>query len=542
MGKQRRVETTDSGATAFLQRRVARYCYVLALIGLVALVFRFAASVIFGYVEAELVNPRFYVHALALTPLVVGWLALRGSPRSKRVVQAFDAFAVIGGSLGFVALGTFLPPSSTGAAPIVAYVATMIYLGRAIYVPSTVRDTLAVGLIIGVVMIATMYAHHLRADPEIWRKFGYVATGRTSTTIAGAIAVQTTMFWTMSMTLAAVATAVIHGLRRQVRDAKKLGQYTLEEKLGEGGMGVVYRATHGMLKRPTAIKLMRDQQRDDPGLKRFHREVQLTASLTHPNTVTIYDYGRTPAGLFYYAMELLDGATLEEIVELDGPQSAQRVSHVLAAAARALHEAHVVGLVHRDIKPSNIMLTRLGGVNDVVKVLDFGLVKRVERDDNVQETHADAIKGTPQYLAPETITDPKTVGPRSDLYALGAVGYYLLSGRHMFEGKTIIEVCSQHLHDKPTPLSVVSPGAVPQELEQILMDCVEKDPAARPSSAESLADQLRSSVETTWTDADADAWWKSFGPELEAYRQDTDRVATDKTIEVDMTRRDKPIT
>ena len=187
-----------------------------------------------------------------------------------------------------------------------------------------------------------------------------------------------------------------------------------------------------MLKRPTAIKLLRPEIADRDALDRFRREVQLTAKLTHPNTVTIYDYGRTPEGLFYYAMELLSGATLTQVVEAGGPQPVERVVRILRDAALALNEAHDVGLIHRDIKPSNIMLARQGGIPDVTKVLDFGLVKNLGKVDDLEQTNTMSIKGTPHYLSPEAIQDPQGIDARTDLYALGAVGYYLLAGRHVF--------------------------------------------------------------------------------------------------------------
>ena len=186
------------------------------------------------------------------------------------------------------------------------------------------------------------------------------------------------MWWLLYVVLATAATAVIYGLQCQIKDITELGQYTLEEKLGEGGMGIVYRASHAMLRRPTAIKLLSPEKTGDESLKRFEREVQQTAKLTHPNTITVYDYGRTPDGVFYYAMEYLDGATLAEIVSAVGPQGPARTLHLVEQAAGALHEAHSAGLIHRDIKPGNIMACTRGGILDVAKVLDFGLVRELE--------------------------------------------------------------------------------------------------------------------------------------------------------------------
>ena len=213
------------------------------------------------------------------------------------------------------------------------------------------------------------------------------------------------MMWGFAIITCTVISWVIYGLRAEVREARRLGQYVLEQKLGEGGMGEVYRARHGMMRRPSAIKLLRADRAGEINLRRFEREVQLTARLTHPNTITIFDYGRTHDGVFYYAMELLDGATLQRIVAVDGAQPAGRVVRILTMVCGALTEAHAIGLIHRDIKPANIMLCTQGGERDVVKLLDFGLVKEFEVDRDVELTGASALIGTPQYMAPESILD-----------------------------------------------------------------------------------------------------------------------------------------
>ncbi len=234
-------------------------------------------------------------------------------------------------------------------------------------------------------------------------------------------------------------------------------------------MGIVYRASHAMLRRPTAIKLLPADRAGNETLARFEKEVQLTASLTHPNTVTIFDYGRTPDGIFYYAMELLDGATLADVVEVDGPQPAARVAQILGQAAGALAEAHAVKLIHRDVKPANIMLVEQGGKPDVAKVLDFGLVKELDATASPELTQIDAVTGTPQYMAPESIRAPDEVDARSDIYALGAVGYFLLTGEHVFTADTVVEVCAKHLNDEPVAPSERLGAAVPADLETLIL-------------------------------------------------------------------------
>ncbi len=224
-----------------------------------------------------------------------------------------------------------------------------------------------------------------------------------ASTIIISTALMTTMWWTLTVGLSSIASYVIHRLRSEVSTIRSLGQYQLERKLGEGAMGVVYQATHGMLKRPTAVKLLRPELGGREVHDLFRREVQLTATLKHPHTITIYDYGRTPEGLFYYAMELLDGASLQDLVEATGPQPVPRVVCILRDVALALDEAHSVGLIHRDVKPSNIMLTRQVGSYDFVKVVDFGLVKRISDEDDSETSDTRSIQGTPHYLSPEGV-------------------------------------------------------------------------------------------------------------------------------------------
>jgi serine/threonine-protein kinase len=267
------------------------------------------------------------------------------------------------------------------------------------------------------------------------------------------------------------------------------------------------------LRRPTAVKLLLPENAGDKYLRRFEHEVRMTARLSHPNTITVFDFGRTADGTFYYAMELLDGADLEEIVTASGPQPAERVVHVLCCVAGALAEAHGIGLIHRDIKPSNIMLCAQGGSFDTPKVLDFGLVRSVDTD--IWTSGADTIVGTPLYLAPEGITDPGRVDGRTDLYALGAVGYFLLTGQPVFDGKTVAEVCQQHLDVAPIPPSVRLGAPVPPALEAIVLACLEKAAADRPESALELRDRLRKCPDVgEWEGDAARKWWDQYGPAI----------------------------
>jgi serine/threonine-protein kinase len=312
---------------------------------------------------------------------------------------------------------------------------------------------------------------------------------------------------------------IIFRLRRQVQAAQQLGQYTLLEKLGEGGVGVVYKARHAMLRRPTAIKLLAEHTQDAHRLARFEREVQLTSELSHPNTIAIYDYGRTPEGTFYYAMEYIDGITLEQLVDRDGPLPASRVVHLLEQACDAIAEAHAVGLIHRDIKPANLMICKRGGISDFVKVMDFGLVKEVgtgeARGTAITESNATTVLGTPLYLSPEAISRPSAIDGRADLYALGAVAYYLLVGEPVFTGQTIIEVFGRHLHAAPSPPSARAERPVPPSLDALILRCLAKKPEDRYPSAVDLLAALRAITDLPrWTAAEADTWWRTRGDAL----------------------------
>jgi hypothetical protein len=304
-----------------------------------------------------------------------------------------------------------------------------------------------------------------------------------------------------------------NALQRTIDDDKKkqLGPYTLEERLGAGGMGVVYRAQHALLRRSTAIKVLASNQDGDGALQldRFEREVQLTSELNHPNIVAVYDYGHSPEGEFYYAMEHLPGVDLESLVEREGPLAPERAVPILRQVADALDAAHDHGLIHRDIKPANIILSRFGKRIDVVKVLDFGLVKEI--DQSAELTAENVVCGTPTYLAPESLTAPDEVGPAGDQYALGAVGFFLLVGQPVFDGKTVAEVCAHHIHTEPTAPSELSEHTIPPALDELLLRCLAKRPSERFPSAASVRDALDAiELPSKWTGARAQDWWDRF--------------------------------
>jgi hypothetical protein len=315
------------------------------------------------------------------------------------------------------------------------------------------------------------------------------------------------------------ASYFLHRTRRRLRAAQKLGQYTLEEKIGEGGMGTVYRASHAMLRRPAAIKLLRPDIMTDDMIARFEREVQITSQLTHPNTIEIYDYGQTPEGIFYYVMEYLSGIDLMRLIVIDGPVIPARVVHILRQVCASLREAHNAGLIHRDIKPNNIILDQRGGEFDVVKVLDFGLVKDIVSPDAVQLTATDIVAGTPVYIAPEQILREKPVDARCDLYALGAVGFFLLTGRNVFEGGNAIDLAHHTLHTPAPRPSEKALSTIPPELDQLIADCLAKDPDQRPASAQALIEILdKISRSSPWTNQEAKVWWDTNADYIEIQR------------------------
>jgi serine/threonine-protein kinase len=386
------------------------------------------------------------------------------------------------------------------------------------------RLTISMAVALPFVLLIVVYGVFI---PNTWRRCG-AATGLIGAVVVardawvlltGDVPSQHSSLYlaNLSVWLGAAIAIVIYGAHRievlqaEAVEARKLGQYLIKDRLGAGGMGEVYLAEHLLLRRPCAIKLIRPERAGDAKtLLRFEREVQTTATLTHPNTVQVFDYGHAADGTFYYVMEYLPGLTLEQMVHRHGPLPPSRAVHLLRQVCGALQEAHAVGLIHRDIKPGNVMVCERGGLHDTVKLLDFGLVREATRElggDGL--TQEGAVAGTPAYLSPEQASGGEGLDARSDLYGMGALAYFLLTGQPPFAGRSTVKVLAAHLYEVPVPPTHHRPD-VPEDLETIVLRCLAKDPAERFPDAEALEAALAACrCAGQWSGKDAAAWWRS---------------------------------
>ena len=340
---------------------------------------------------------------------------------------------------------------------------------------------------------------------------------------------------------------IIVKLRRKVKQAelmmRELGQFRLEEKIGEGGMGVVYRARHALLRRPTAIKLLLPDKASAQTIAQFENEVRLTSRLTHPNTIQIYDFGHTTDGIFYYAMEFLEGLSLRDLVLREGPIPQGRILFILQQIGGSLKEAHDAGLVHRDVKPANVFLTNRGGRADWVKVLDFGLVARFDDEENLNERGIStaSIAGTPGYMAPEALAIPARVDVRSDIYSVGALGYFLLTGRGLFEGLTFSQIRDSYQQMDQAGLVFPFEPLPEGNLEKLIQQCLEKDPDRRPQNMTQLMELLAACPEAdTWTIRESESWWRQYAESIPAPQKAAkclDVQALEKTVKIEMVQR-----
>lgn len=448
---------------------------------------------------AQLWAPRQTVLTLIglVAAFALAWLASRMKHRPDLVLDLGLLFEVFNSLI--VALITEWYPRQDPQA--VSWVCVTIVLWPAI-APSSPRKTLVAALAAATtVPLAIWYGLSIHPELEMnWFNFLWL-------TLPGYVCA----------VLAVVPANVIRGLGKQVKKARELGSYQLEEQIGKGGMGEVYRAKHRLLARPAAVKLispaaLRGSSPDENRIviERFRREAEAAATLRSPHTIELYDYGVAEDGTFYYVMELLDGIDFQKLVQRHGPLPSERVIHLISQACDSLGEAHLAGLVHRDVKPSNIVACRMGLMVDYVKVLDFGLVKHDHKnpEKQIEITTAGAVSGTPAFMAPESISGIGTVGPAADVYALGCVTYWLLTGQTVFRAANPTMMMMQHVTGSPVPPSLKSPHPIQRDLEEIVMRCLSKDPADRPSDAAALAEMLaKCRVALPWTSARAHEWW-----------------------------------
>lgn len=441
------------------------------------------------------------VVGLALSLLLVFLSGrLRNYPRVLLDVSA--GFLIIMCLLGGILSQWHPPPLS----PRISWLCILIVAYPAI-VPTTVKRTLVISLIAASMDPMGLFITYLRGVSFDHSAF-YLAWDFLPTYIAALISV--------------VPAKVIRHLSQQVMKARELGSYRLEEVLGKGGMGEVYRASHQMLARPAAVKLIRaevlGQSSSDRArvmIERFRREAQASASLRSPHTINLYDFGVSQDGTFFLVMEMLEGLDLETLVQRYGPQPAERVVYLLNQACESLAEAHASGLIHRDIKPSNIFSCRMGLAVDFVKVLDFGLVKTLnDEQQNPMLTAPDATAGTPAFMPPEVVLNKGVMDHRMDIYALGCVAYWLLTGRLVFEAPNPMQVMIQHANAQPVAPSSRVELAIPQALDDVVLTCLAKDPAERPATALELSRRLTAALENqAWSQEQAHRWWQRHRPE-----------------------------
>ena len=462
--------------------------------------------------------------ATGLWVLATCWWVLRNRRLSISVLNQIDLLYA-GGTGACFALGAFLAPDFQPAPYMCFMFTSLIVLTRSLIVPSSGRRTLALST--------------LAFTPYFFTATVFALDGWNG--LPGlAILLGLLLVFTVVTLLATSGSRTLYGLRQQASAAMQLGQYTLQHKIGEGGMGVVYLANHMLLRRPTAIKLLLPDQIGRDTVDRFEREVQHMSQLTHPNSVAVFDYGRSFDGRFYYAMEYLDGIDLEDLVHEYGPLPIDRAVSIIVQICGALHEAHGRHLIHRDIKPANVILCERGAMFDVAKLLDYGLVKKIAASSSTDEPFnrdltldGESILGTPGYLAPEAIKAPNDIGPAADIYAVGAVAYYLLTGKRMFDGETAMAICVAHITKEPPPISRLRP--IPAALEDLLISCVARSAADRPDAA-TLARKLRALPAVgDWSDERGAEWWREFRKQVRQTQLD-DRPAA-LTVEIDFVQR-----
>jgi hypothetical protein len=442
---------------------------------------------------------------LASFTLALGSLYL-GAPSVKRL--QLTAFAVLAVSVVLVvfSMGVITPDY-----PPALMVSLLLFIPAAV-IPWRVSYQAVLGIIAAATpALAQMLSYGLLPEAE-----SYWAARGGSAAFWNQVTVMTVGLIILAAT-SVLVTHTLYGLHRKARQAKRLGNYLIERELGKGGMGEVFIARHARMVRPSAVKVLRATGAfDADALARFEREVQVSSSLTHPNTITIYDYGRAERGTFYYAMEYLEGLDLKRLVERFGPLRPARTVYLLAQVCGSLAEAHAMGIVHRDLKPANIFVTQRGRLVDFVKVLDFGLARQVRTRGDDGLTKTGLILGTPEYMAPEAVQNSDQIDTRADIYGLGAVAYFLLTGRPPFQSDSAVQLLIDHLKTPPRPPSELTELTIPPDLEEIILRCLAKRPEDRFQTAEELERALGVvPFDEPWTRETARAWWQLH---LDAFR------------------------
>jgi tRNA A-37 threonylcarbamoyl transferase component Bud32 len=497
-----------SNGLDFVRERLALVGKTLFLVSFGFYLFLLASMVLVGGAPfvAVVKGPVALGHLAASWTMGLLWLAARRARLSVRSLGTLDAVSIV------VACGllSIMTMNDEGQILQVLLALTVTVMIRAILVPSRPGRTMVLTALAFLPTVVVCIARHHPTALLPGFSAGYQKQYMTLNTVLWSV---------LGTTLATIISRVTYGLRQQVAEANELGQYVLEEKIGGGGMGEVWRARHRLLIRPAAIKLIRPEMSGDRELllRRFEREARATAALKSPHTVQLYDFGATEDGRLYYVMELLDGLDLDTLVRQYGPLPPERVVHILRQVCSSLQDAHSNGLVHRDIKPANVVISRAGTTFDFAKVLDFGLVKLdtagKAEDDAVNLSTEGSASGTPAFMAPEVVLGVADTDYRVDLYALGCVGYWLLTGKLVFQGRSAVEVMFHHAHTPPPRPSTRSELVIPAPLEDLVMECLEKDPARRPTSAEAVSTRLDAvSLESAWIVERAERWWAMHRP------------------------------
>jgi serine/threonine protein kinase len=501
----------NSNGTAFLQQRLALFAKCIFLISAAF----FLVNVIIGLwfripLHGLVIDTVPIAHLGGLALLGTTWLVTSRMTLSLPTINLLDIIALIGSC---TAWALFIDDRYTESVFGAVVSVAMTTLAHAIIIPSKWGRTLRLSTLAVLPVLSIMW---IWLGGRWWARttvFDVYAPGLT--------AVNQTLLLIVVVVMATVTSRILYDLRRTIREANELGQYLLEEKLGAGGMGEVWRARHRLLVRDAAIKLIRpellagSETGPDVVLRRFEREALATAALRSPHTVHLYDFGQAEDGTLFYVMELLQGIDLEKLVGRFGPVPPERAIHILNQVCHSLAEAHQNGLTHRDIKPANIFVSGTGTDCDFVKVLDFGLVRlRPETTSaNVYQTNEQTVGGTPAYVAPEIVLGDAPYDHRVDIYAVGCVAYWLLTGHLVFNSGSAMAMLADHARSQPPLLSTRTELPIPPDLEQLIMQCLEKEPGRRPSSAAELAARLTAcKVEAAWTRERAERWWQQHLP------------------------------